>query len=93
MHDPDLTVVTFVSRAHPYFEKVFSDCRVLACLLMLPLEVLSEIDAALLSCTQEGLQNIEPISPTQGPAQVYCLLMNQKDVSKLILKNQLEKFG
>ena len=48
---------------------------------------LSEIDAAQLSRTQEELQNIEPISPTQGQAKVHCLMMDQKDVGKLILKN------
>ena len=39
MHDPDLPVVTFAPRAQPYFEKIFSERRVVACLLMLPSEV------------------------------------------------------
>ena len=80
MHDPDLPVVTFASRAHPDFKKIFSGRRVLARRPMLPSEVwraLSEIHAAQLSRTQAGLQSIKPIGPIQGPAQAHILLIDQ----------------
>ncbi|MDB4830693.1 hypothetical protein OAH41_06080 [Paracoccaceae bacterium] len=96
MHDPDLPVVTFASRAHPDFKKIFSGFRVLACRPMLPSEVwraLSEIHAAQLSRTPAGLQSIKPIAPIQGPAQAHILLIDQNEVSRLILKHQLEKLG
>ena len=54
MHDPDLHVVTFASRAHPDFKQIFSGRRLLARRPMLPSEVwraLSEIHAAQLSRT------------------------------------------
>ena len=50
MHDADLPVVTFASRAHPDFKKIFSGRRVLARLPMLPLRgyarAFSEMHAA-----------------------------------------------
>ena len=96
MHDPDLPVATFASRAHPDFKKIFSGRRVLARRPMLPSEVwraFSEMHAAQLSRTQSGLQKIKPITPTQGPAQAHILLIDQNEVSRLILKHQLEKLG
>ncbi|MBL6640974.1 MAG: response regulator [Rhodobacteraceae bacterium] len=96
MHDPDLPVVTFASRAHPDFKKIFSGRRVLARRPMLPSEVwcaFSEMHSAQLSRTQSGLQKIKPITPTQGPVQTQILLIDQNEVSRLILKHQLEKLG
>jgi len=96
MHDPDLPVLTFASRGHPDIKKIFSGRRVLARHPMLPSEVwraFSEMHAAQLSHTQAGLQKIKPISQTQGPAQTQVLLIDQNEVSRLILKHQLEKLG
>ncbi len=96
MHDPDLPVVTFASRAHPDFKKILSGRRVLARRPMLPSEVwraFSEMHAAQLSRTQSGLQKIKPITPTLGPVQTQILLIDQNEVSRLILKHQLEKLG
>ena len=96
MHDTDLPVVTFASRAHPDFKKIFPGRRVLARRTMLPSEVwraLSEIHAAQLSRTQAELQGIKPVGPIQGPAQAHILLIDQNEVSRLILKHQLEKLG
>ena len=96
MHDPDLPVVTFAPRAHPDFKKIFSGRRVLARRPMLPSEVwraLSGIHAAQLSRTQAGSQIIKPIGPIQGPAQAHILLIDQNELSRLILKHQLEKLG
>ena len=42
---------------------------------------------------QAGLQSIKPIGPIQGPAQAHILLIDQNEVSRLILKHQLEKLG
>ena len=96
MHDPDLPVLTFASRGHPDIKKIFSGRRVLARHPMLPSEVwraFSEMQAAQLSHTQAGLQKIKPISQTQGPAQTQVLLIDQNEMSRLILKHQLEKLG
>ena len=96
MHDPDLPVVTFASRAHPDFKKIFSGRRVLARRPMFPSEVwraFSEMHAAQLSRTQSGLQKIKPITPTLGSVQTQILLIDQNEVSRLILKHQLEKLG
>ena len=96
MHDADLPVVTFASRAHPDFKKIFSGRRVLARRPMLPSEVwraFSEMHAAQLSRTQSGLQKIKAITPTQGPVQTQILLIDQNEVSRLILKHRLEKLG
>ena len=96
MHDPDLPVLTFASRGHPDIKKIFSGRRVLARHPMLPSEVwraFSEMHAVQLSHTQAGLQKIKPISQTQGPAQTQVLLIDQNEVSRLILKHQLEKLG
>ena len=96
MHDPDLPVLTFASRGHPDIKKIFSGRRVLARHPMLPSEVwraFSEMHAAQLSHTQAGLQKIKPISQVQGPAQTQVLLIDQNEVSRLILKHQLEKLG
>ena len=71
IHDPDLPVVTFASRAHLDFKKIFLGSRVLASRPMSPPEVwraLSEIHAVQLSRTQAGLQSIKAIGPIQGPA-------------------------